>query len=381
MGKGALIGGVGGFVLSPVIGRTLRTTGKIGHFGGLPQEERLKLDLPKMYEKATPVQKKIIEEILGNETLQKNRLVSYDYDEILHPNKGQLKAMDKVSVLLGDEPTFFSKAEVEELLETRLKVLKQLKENPDLIDGDDNYHRMWEILVQNDKTAAKRILFLRDCDIKNVMTKTNALKQQMLEHPQIYVSGNVSDDAAKEMLSRFFFNNWELLKVASVFDNETLNSFMRKRLKHVYEYIDRIMDFNAEEIKVLKLLCNSKNADDKPFTPNQKVEFIDLVFGYKENNLDVSLINAAVKDGKVDLAKIHRTLLNKVFKNIGLTDTEIASVPAEKMTGWDLKYIHLLAKSIADSDDEVYHDLVRAAILDDFMRYMHDGTNIYGKTN
>ena len=172
-----------------------------------------------------------------------------------------------------------------------------------------------------------------------------------------------------------------LYKIATVFDNETLNSLMRRRLGPAGEYLYLVASFTKDDLKVLKLLCNSKNADGKAFTPNQKVEFIDLIYGYRENGLDVSLINGAIKDGKVNVAELHKVLLKKVFANIGLTEAEIASVPAEKMAGWDLKYVHLLAKSISDTGDETYHDLVRAATLYDFMRYLHDGKNAYGKAN
>ena len=381
MGKGALMGAAGGFVLSPVIGRTMKSTGSAGHYLGLPMGTRMKFYLQDKYNNASPMQKKIIEEILSSEALQKQTLLSYNYQDIINPNSGKLDVLEHIRKIIGDDYDYFNKSEVEELLAARLKIIRQLKESPELDNTNTNHYILSSLLADNNKFNVERIKSFSEMNLAEVVTRLESLKKQMLEHPQMYISGDYPDTKAREIISRFLFSNWELFRMASVFDGETLNSLMRRRLGIARDYMDTFVNFTSGDVNVLKHLCSSTDVTGKAFTPNQKVEFIDLINGFKENKLDVSLINGAIKDGKVNLTDLHKILLNKVFKNIGLTDAEIASVKPEKMSGWDFKNIHLLAKSIVDSEDETYHDLIRASVLDDFMRYLHDGANDYGKAN
>ena len=116
--------------------------------------------------------------------------------------------------------------------------------------------------------------------------------------------------------------------------------------------------------------------------PTQKVEFIDLLNAYKENNLETTKIEQMAQKGKIDLAQLNIDLFNKIMKNSGLTDDEIASIPKEKLITWDIKYAHLLSKEIAEEKDPAFSDLLRAANLEpDFNKYIHDTNNPYGQAN
>ena len=71
-----------------------------------------------------------------------------------------------------EDISYFNKTEVEELLAARLRILKQLKENPDLAENKTNYDIFWDILVSDDKGSIKRSRFLADCDIKELLIST-----------------------------------------------------------------------------------------------------------------------------------------------------------------------------------------------------------------
>ena len=171
----------------------------------------------------------------------------------------------------------------------------------------------------------------------------------------------------------WFFNRnqMKLLKASAVFDKEALNHLLRMRLDDAREYLytlDKLPDLN-----LVKQLSNSTNIDGKPFMPTQKVEFIDLLSAYKTNKLETTKIEQMAQEGKVDLAQLNIDLFNKIMKNSGLTDDEIASIPKEKLIAWDMKYTHLLSKEIAEEKDPAFSDLLRATNLEpDFNKYIHD---------
>ena len=179
-----------------------------------------------------------------------------------------------------------------------------------------------------------------------------------------------------------FFNRYQmkLLKASAVFDKEALNHLLRMRFDDAREYL-HILN-KLPDLSILNQLCNSTNIDGKPFMPTQKVEFIDLLNAYKENNLETTKIEQMAHEGKVDLAQLNIDLFTKIMKNSGLTDDEIASIPKENLIAWDTKYAHLLSKEIAEEKDPAFSDLLRAGNLEpDFNKYIHDTNNPYGQAN
>ena len=225
----------------------------------------------------------------------------------------------------------------------------------------------------------------------------NEVEKAVYEHPELYVNGEyASREECNTAIAEFFKdkNKLRLAELNAAIDKEGMNHLMRKRFDDVEEYLDITNNFNIKDFELLTNLCNSYNSSGKPFMPTQKVEFIDLINAYKMNGLDTSKMEAMIEAGKVDVAELHMDLFNKIMKNSGMTDEEISSIPIEKLSSWDTKYTHLLAKEIqgefdirdelhipTQAGDKTFSDLIRAANLDDFSRYIHDVTNIYGKSN
>ena len=374
IGKGSLFGGLGGLILSPVIGRTMRTTGKISHKAGLSTKESIKLGLKEIEEKATPLQKAIIEELRKNDELMESYLISENLKDIFNPN------LFEYNIFGLKTSGYFSN----EILKTRLNVLKYINDSPEILDDGILYpFLMNSVICNTNKADLNFFRFIAGCDLQAVTKKIASVKNHTLEHPEMYVNGEYSDAAAAQQAILNFWSDriGGMMILADNFDNETLGVLMRRRLNDVTEYFQTLHEFTSDDMQTLKKLVNSVNIDNTSFSSNQKIEFIDLIQAYKDLGLDISLISNAVKDGKVDITELHKILLNKVFKKIGMNDEEIASIPKEKLASWDIKYIHLLAQSVHDSDDEIYKDLIKAANTDNFMRYIHDVSNDYGKAN
>ena len=239
--------------------------------------------------------------------------------------------------------------------------------------------------VETPKFRAKDISQLapiKDFDLESAREQISKQLEIVKANPEKYINGEYPNE--QEMLDDidWFFNKYdkELLKASAVFDKEALNHLLRMRFDDASEYLDTLNDL--PDLNILKQLSNSTNIDDKPFMPTQKVEFIDLLNAYKENNLETTKIEQMAQKGKIDLAQLNIDLFNKIMKNSGLTDDEIASIPKEKLIAWDTKYAHLLSKEIAEEKDPAFSDLLRAANLEpDFNKYIHDTNNPYGQAN
>ncbi len=225
---------------------------------------------------------------------------------------------------------------------------------------------------------------IKDFNLKAAKEQISKQLETTKAHPEKYINGEYPNEQKMLQAVDQFFNknDKELLKASAIFDKEALNHLLRMRFDDASEYLDLLNDFDLPDLNLLKQLSNSTNIDGKPFMPTQKVEFIDLLNAYKENNLETTKIEQMAQKGKIDLAQLNIDLFNKIMKNSGLTDDEIASIPKEKLITWDIKYAHLLSKEIAEEKDPAFSDLLRAANLEpDFNKYIHDTNNPYGQAN
>ena len=245
--------------------------------------------------------------------------------------------------------------------------------------------KLYNVPEKGDKQyTGKEIAVLAKLENRDeVIARLDSQKQKMYNNPERYVNGEYDDSSkAIKVIDKYFENTGaELLQLASVYDKEALDNLFRMRFEDVDEYVEVIQEFNFDDFDLLNRLSNSCNIDGKPFLPTQKIQFIDLIDGYKKYNLDFSKMETMLAEGRVDTAELNIDLFNQLMKNSGMTDEEIASIPKEKLTSWDIKYAHLLVKEINDNEDIVFSDLLRAANLEDFETYIHDKTNIYGQTN
>ena len=225
---------------------------------------------------------------------------------------------------------------------------------------------------------------LKNKDLVELDSKVKALKQKMLKNPEWYVNGEFeTQELARDEVEEFVDSNYCCLMAASeIFDKEAVNHLLRMRFDDADEYIDILRDFSPDEMSLLKNLSESCNTDNKPFMPTQKIEFIDLITAYKANNMSFDGIQSMIDQGKVDVGQLNADLCQQIMKNSGLTDTQIASIPKDKLLSWDMNYIHLLSKEINSGNDLSFNDIMKAGSLEpDFNQFIHNTSNIYGIAN
>ena len=135
------------------------------------------------------------------------------------------------------------------------------------------------------------------------------------------------------------------------------------RFEKATDYMKILQNFSNYELDLLKQLSNAKDITGKPFLSTQKIELIDLIEAYRVSKLSTSKIEKMIKTGKVDIAQLKKDIFVEILKRSGLTDDEIASIPNEKITAWDVKYAHFLSKEVQDNHDSAFDDIIRVANL------------------
>ena len=221
-------------------------------------------------------------------------------------------------------------------------------------------------------------------NINNIMGKVEAQHSIVRANPKKYINGEFPNSQTMlNTVDNFFDTQYaNLMVLSAVYDKESVNHLLRRRFNIAEEYMKSLKNFSPDDIQLLKKLVNSSNIDGKPFMPTQKIEFIDLINAYKNNGLSMDKMHEMLDIGKVDISKLNVDLFKEVLKNSGMSDEEIASTPIKKLTGWDIKIVHLLSKEIQYDRDEAVFDIIRAGNIEsDFIQYIHDENNVYGKAN
>ncbi len=249
---------------------------------------------------------------------------------------------------------------------------------------DDDFTKAINLIKDyaNITYGTKAIFVLSQTDNpQDVHSKIEQQKEKMYNNPKLYINGEFEKSQAKEIIDEQLKETIELILLSAILDKETLDTFFRMRFDTVDEYIETIKNYTPEDFSLLNKLIKSHNTQGKPFTPIQKIQFIDLIYEYKNCNLDFSKMKNMISENKVDIEELNFDLLNKLMKLSGLTNKEIALIPKEKLNAWDIKYIHLLAKEINEAGNSSFKDIIRATSLDDFYSYIHNKSNKYGKAN
>lgn len=242
-----------------------------------------------------------------------------------------------------------------------------------------------EILKKNQIT--KEILYNNSkSGIFELIDKVKKLKDKILENSDNYVNGDDLDEYSATAQVIYFFKNYQIpmIRYMQIADKETLDVLLRKRFDDAGEYLQAFGQLSSENRQLLKEMSESTNISGKPFMPTQKIEFIDLLMAYQNSNISTDKIKEMINKGKIDIADLNIDLFREIMKSTGLTDEEIATIPTEKLVSWDMKYAHLLAKGIDESDEEdneAFNDVIKAATLSNFGEYIEDESNIYGQTN
>lgn len=223
-------------------------------------------------------------------------------------------------------------------------------------------------------------------NVTKAIDNVNSLKAKALEHPELYVNGEFEQNEDEIKVVNSFFQSrhyMHLIKLSECMDKEAMNTLLRMRFDDAGTYLNIIDDFDNNDLKLLKDLCSSATVNNKPITAKQKIEFIDLIVGYKTNDLTTKKIQSMIKTGNIDISELNMDLLKNILKSLKFSDKELNAIPVEKLNSWDLTYIPLLSKEITNSlgDTSAISNILEAANLNDFRTYIQDTSNKYGKIN
>ena len=143
---------------------------------------------------------------------------------------------------------------------------------------------------------------------------------------------------------------------------------MHKRFAEAQKYLCLISNFCLEDYKLLEKMLSSKNINNKNFSPTEKIDFALLIQCYNENIIPTTIIKEHLKDGKFDVRAVKSELLHTLMRNIGFTDSEIASIPKDKLRLWEenINYIHYLTLQITEKDYTEVLDFIRESTFNDF---------------
>ena len=225
----------------------------------------------------------------------------------------------------------------------------------------------------------------KDIDLEGLLKfkDLDSIIKMIQNNPERYINGTETDPYAVKIIMDDFFRHFGLYlsNLNTVLDKEAMNTLLRTRLSNVQTYLYITTGFSSKEWKLLGKLANSCNNDGKPFLPKQKIQFIDLIKAYKDNDVSFNKMEQMLETGNIDVGQLQIDLFQNVMRKSGLTEEEIAKIPNENIIQWDIQNIHLLAKSI-NSDKKAFDDIIRAANLEkDFVEYLHNADNVYGQAN
>lgn len=312
---------------------------------------------------------------IQNELRKKNLKIHLDKYSILAAKifLSNKKLHKNTDILRNISDIIYSSDAPEKLpLVAKLLSEKELYSNTNLVESLSNILR------------SPNVNYLTNQNIAELQKGVDAQRNKVLEAPEKYINGEYESDMEiiDAVLSFFEENVAGLLIFSSIYDKETYNYLLRMRFEKVDEYVGIIESFSPSDIELLSKMNKALNMDGNTFTSVQKIEFTDLLYAYKRNNLEITKIEEMAASGKIDLAQLEVDLFNGIMKNSGFSEEEIASIPKEKLVAWNIKYAHLLSKEINASSDAAFNDLLRAGNLElDFLRYIHRTSNVYGKAN
>jgi len=234
-----------------------------------------------------------------------------------------------------------------------------LKELP-----DDHLESIFNFMHMVD--THKKANYFKNANInKSIKNVLNAQKL-VLKTPELYINDtNASKEYMEDEINKFF--HWEMPSLtlfATIYDKESLHVLLQKRLFDASEYLDTLKNFSAREWKLLSKMQNIKTIDGKDFSSAEKIDFINLIFSYSANNMDLTEIERMVQSGNIDIELLNKNLLKNIFRKIKFNDNLINSILKEKIKTWDLKKIHLLALELNERENYSYNNLGVHSVID-----------------
>ena len=155
----------------------------------------------------------------------------------------------------------------------------------------------------------------------------------------------------ESLIADFCENSAKIIELCSLGDFEFCTKIFEKSNKKdlYFQMLERIW-YNSDNFELLKNALTCKNVDGSKLKQNQKIDVLESIYTYISLNANFNNFSNMVKSGVIDFEKINKDILLNVFKNYGVTETQITSIPDEKNNTWDLKYINKIPISFNPRD-------------------------------
>lgn len=223
-------------------------------------------------------------------------------------------------------------------------------------------------------------------NIEELFNKVQRIRKQILKNPELYVNGEYTNES--EINEVFNSSNYnKIMHFIDVYqDDAVINTLLRQRFEkaekilYELEYLCETSNFRES----LKGMLKCTKPDGTEFTPTEKIKFIDMLRYYQDGKLNTTKLDKMVSSGVVDIDIINQEVLKNTLSKLGFSEEEISKIPKDKIKAWNSPNLFLFASQMnkfSGKEQKAFCDLVRSSIQGNFMEFIHDTNNDYGKAN
>lgn len=208
------------------------------------------------------------------------------------------------------------------------------------------------------------------------------LKNQVLNNPDLYVNGDLNNEAKnKEKILSLFNNHFHSIsELIEILGKEAVDVILRKRIVNASDFFFIWSQLNMDAANCYKKLIKCNDPKGKPLSTNSKLELVNLLFVYKNCTLPLNNFEKCITENKINMKNLELDVLKKIMIKAGISPKFINVLPEKNFENWDLENIHNLAISVEDNPYK-FARLLKIIHFYNFKTYIHLTKNSFGKTN
>ncbi len=139
----------------------------------------------------------------------------------------------------------------------------------------------------------------------------------------------------------------DLIKLASLQDDELNDILLRKRFLEMNDYLRIIHSFTDAQMDILRLGLKCKTPENKRLSQPEKVMLIEIINAYKLTHQNFSPIKEMISYGVLDIQKLKKDIMLNIFNSLVYKEENSKElISEEKLLSWDKNYTHLLASQL-----------------------------------
>lgn len=223
-------------------------------------------------------------------------------------------------------------------------------------------------------------------NVEELFEKVQKIREQILKNPELYVNGEYKNESDVND----FFNSDKYVKMMNFIDvyqdDAVINTLLRQRFEKAekklydFEYLCEHNDFR----ELLKGMLNCTKPDGTEFKPTEKIKFLDMLLYYKNAKLNTMELEKMVSSGIIDIEIINQDIFKNTLYNLGFSKEDVEKMPEDRLKVWNSPNLFLFASQMnkfKGKEQNAFCDLIRSSMQDNFMEFIHDTNNDYGKSN